>query len=430
MHKNLSRRKFLTGAAAAAGAGIAFPYVIPSGVLADTGRPGANDRVNVGFIGLGGRGGGHLNNNKDLAAAVCDVDKTHLEKAVKVAGEKAFACTDFRRILDRKDIDAVLIATPDHWHATQTVYACQAGKDVYCEKPSSNTIAEGRAMVAATRKYNRVVQIGSQGRSLPDSWLSCEYIRNGMLGKPNKITCWHPENPTSKNSACGAPPPELDYDMWLGPAAWRPYNAERVHFGFRWVLDLGGGYIRDRGAHVFSLAQWFMNADDQGPVSIDATGTPPNDTLFDVPTKMHITYQFKNPDWTLVWSQPGEKPPEYTGNNFGFKIWGDKDTCFFEGGDGGCQADPKVKRWKLPAGGKPVFHSPGHMQDWINCIKTRQDPLMNMEAAHKVAILCIVGNISYILGRKLNWDAQKEVVIGDEAANRLLYREGRAPWKV
>lgn len=426
MRHTLSRRKFIASAAA----GIAVPYVIPSGVLADTGRPGANDRVNVGFIGIGGRGSGHLGSNKDLAAAVCDVDKNHLAKAAKTAGEKAFVTSDFRRILDRKDIDAVLIATPDHWHAVQTVYACQAGKDVYCEKPASNTVAEGRAMIAATRKYNRVVQIGSQGRSMPDSWLTCEYVRNGMLGKVNKITCWHPENPRSRNSAMGNPPDELDYDMWLGPAAWRPYNSERVHFGFRWVLDLGGGYIRDRGAHVFSVATWFMNADAQAPVSIEARGVEPNDSVFDVPSKVEIVYEYKNPDWTLVWAQPGDKPPEYKGGHFGFKLWGEKDTIIFEGGDGGCNTDAKVKKWKVPAGGTTVFHSPGHVKDWINCIKTRQDPLMNIEASHHVANLCILGNISYILGRKLNWDAEKQVVIGDEAANRLIYRDSRAPWKL
>ena len=429
MSNQLNRRKFLKASATIA-AGMAVPYVIPSGVLAEPGREGANDRVNVGFIGIGGRGSGHLHNEKQLAAAVCDVDKNHLASAVKVAGEKAFVCTDYRRILDRKDIDAVLIATPDHWHALQTVHAAQAGKDIYCEKPSSVTIAEGRAMIAATRRYNRVVQIGSQGRSLPDSYTTCEFIRNGMLGKVNKITCWHPENPVDNDTPNSEAPPELDYDMWLGPAAWRPYNKARVHFGFRWILDLGGGYIRDRGAHVFALAQWFMNCDNIGPVSIDATGEAPSHGIFDVPTKMNIVYEFKNPDWTLVWSQPGDKPPEYKGNHFGFKVWGDKDTIIFEGGDGGCVTDPKVKKYKVPAGGETVFHSPGHIKDWLNCIKTRQDPLMNIEAAHKAAILCIVGNISYILGRKLVWDAEKDIVVGDEAANRLLYREGRAPWKL
>jgi predicted dehydrogenase len=429
MNKSLSRRKFIKASAAIA-SGVAVPYVIPGGVLAEPGRLGANDRINVGFIGVGGRGRGHLNNHKENAAAVCDVDKNHLAAAVKVAGEKAFATGDYRRILERKDIDAVLFATPDHWHATQTVHACQAGKDVYCEKPACNTIAEGRAMVAATRRYNRVVQIGSQGRSIPDSYLTCEYVRNGMLGKVNKVTCWHYENPVDNNTPDSTPPPGLDYEMWLGPAAWRPYNKARGHFGFRYVLDLGGGNIRDRGAHVFSNVLWFMDSDTIGPVSVEATGSAPPKGVYDCPTKMNVTYEFKNPDWTLVWAQPGEKPPEYKGNNFGFKFWGDKDTIYFDGGDGGCIADPKVKRWRVPAGGQTVFHSPGHVQDWLQCIRTRRDPLMNIEAAHKVASLCVIGNISYILGRKLNWDAQKEVVIGDEAANRLLYREGRGIWKI
>ena len=425
----MGRRGFLKTSAVVA-AGVGFPHVIPSGVLAEPGRPGANDQIKIGFIGLGGRGRGHLKTWKEHAAAVCDVDQAHLDQASKIAGEKAGVYSDYRRILERKDIDAVLISTPDHWHAVQTIHACEAGKDVYCEKPACNTVAEGQAMIRAAKRYSRVVQIGAQGRSLNASIAACEFIRNGQLGKVNKITCWHDPNPQGGNSKDSAPPAQLDWDMWLGPAAWRPYNPDRVHFNFRWFLDLGGGSIRDRGAHVFSLCQWFMNCDNTGPVSVEATGTAPTSGIWDCPLKMDVVYQFKNPDWTLVWSQPGEKPEEFKVNHFGFKIWGDKDTLFFQGGDGGCAVQDKALRYRVPSNGERVFHSPGHVPDWFNCIRTREKPLMDIEASHRVAILCNLGNASYILGRKLNWDAEKELVIGDEAANRYLNREGRAPWQV
>ena len=424
MSQKPSRRSFLKAAGAAAGA-IGFPYVIGSGVLADSGKPGANDKINVGFIGVGGRGGGQLRSNKNCAAAVCDVDKNHLADAAKVAGEKAGAYTDYRYILERKDIDAVLISTPDHWHAQQTIHACEAGKDVYCEKPACNTIAEGQAMVHAAKYYNRVVQIGSQGRALHAAASACDYIRNGQLGKVSKIICWHYECPDGGSRDTEPVPAHLDWNMWLGPAAWRPYHKDRVHFNFRWFLDLGGGCIRDRGAHVFSLVSWFMNVDHTGPVSVEAKGSAPVKGAYDCPTKYEVTYQFKNPDWTLVWAQPGEKPPEYSGNHFGFKMWGDKDTLFFEGGDGAGSTEDKAVRWKVPHGGEKVFRSPGHVEDWMNCIRTRETPLMNISAAHHVAAICNLGNASYILGRKLNWDAEKEVVVGDEVANRLLNK----PWR-
>lgn len=223
------------------------------------------------------------------------------------------------------------------------------------------------------------------------------------------------------------PPPELDWDLWLGPARWMPYNPNKVHFNFRWLLDFGGGQIRDRGAHVMSVALWCMNADQQGPVSVEATGEPPHQGIWDCPPTMEITYEFKNPDWTMTWSQPGEKLLDAP---FGAKYWGDKDTLIVTGGDGGCGTEEKAMQYTPPSDGVDVFRSPGHFENWLDCVKTREKPVMDIEAGYRVAVLCILGNISYRLGRKLEWDAEKEQVINDDEANRFLKLVGRGPWNL
>jgi predicted dehydrogenase len=441
--RTVSRRTFLSRSSAAAGAGIALPYIIPNGVLAQPGKPGANDRIQVGHIGVGGRGtkllGETLDNSGVEVVALCDIDDRAITKVKKKVGDRAKTYKDLRKLLEDKSIDAVVIATPDHWHALAMVWACQAGKDVYCEKPACNTIAEGQAMIKAARDNKRVVQIGSQGRSQPDTQKACEYIRNGQLGKVTKISCFHPLNPEGPVPAMpeGPPPPGVDWDMWIGPAAWRPYT-EAIHpFRFRWHLDLGGGNIRDRGAHIFSCSLWFMDADHQPPVSVETIGAAPRFGQFNTPTLMQVTYEFKNPNWTLIWNQPGEQAryPGQPGYNvrhkeYGQKVFGSKDFLWMEGGDGGCTTEDKARKYEVPAGGKTVFHSPGHMQNFVDCIKSRQDPIMNIDAGVAVANLCIIGNLSYRLHRKLDWDGKNNRFVGDDEANKLLSNPPREPWVV
>ncbi len=274
---DIGRRRFLATTAA-----MAAPWVVPSGILAAADEPGANDRLTLAHIGIGGMGGNHLgmslnfrNMKRVNIAAVCEADANRLAAAAKKVGEGCETYRDYRKLLERKDIDAVVIATPDHWHALQTVHACEAGKHVYVEKPASCTVAEGQAMVAAARKHNRVVQVGSQARSAEPAHQACTYIRNGMLGKVTKVTCWHSLNPSGGPSKEAPAPPELDWDMWLGPLRMRPYVPGAYHPGqFRWIMESGGGNIRDRGAHVMSIILWCLNADEQTPVTIEATGDP------------------------------------------------------------------------------------------------------------------------------------------------------------
>lgn len=420
-NRKTTRRSFIKQTAA----GAAMLQVVPSSVLATSGNTSPNDQIVLGSIGVGGRGSVFL--RPGVTAAICDVDDNHLARAAERVGGNPGLYKDYRELLDRKDIDAVTIGTPDHWHGVMTVDACEAGKDVYVEKPACKTIEEGRAMVNASKRYARVVQVGSQGRSTNAAYHACRYIQNGMIGKVKKITCWHYENPVGDWVPDTAPPANLDWDRWLGPARWKPYNSSEVHFNFRWLLRFGGGQIRDRGAHVMSVAFWIMGADQTGPVSVEATGSPPPKGNWDCPPPMEVKYTFKNPDWTMTWSQPGEK---LMNAGFGAKYWGDKDTLIVTGGDGGCGTEDKAVNYEVPSNGVKVFESPGHFQNWLDCIKTREKPIMHIEAGHQVATLCILGNIAYRLGRKLEWDAENEKVLGDEEANRMLGLPGRGEWHI
>jgi len=437
-----NRREFL----AAAGAAVSVPYFIPSGVLAGPGRAGANERLTMAHIGMGGRGRRLFREMEKFreagiinVAAVCDADEIRLAQVVKEAGAGVAAYRDYRYILERGDIDAVVIASPDHWHAVQMVHSAECGKHIYLEKPACCTIEEGKAMVATAKKNKVSIQVGSQGRSQPEAYLAHRYLVNDNIGHIDKVTCFHYNSPEDNNPVPdSAPPPELDWDLWLGPLRWRPYNERYCHGTFRWLMESGGGQIRDRGAHVMSCAMWWMGADGTGPVTIETTGTPPTKGLWDSAVTMDVTYTFKNPDWVLTWNQhtgnavPAEERKKGEAKiirpGYGAVYHGDKDTFVHWGGDGGTWAERKAREWVPPAGAKDVYKSPGHMEDWFKGIKTGAKTIMNTEAAVGVANLCNLGNLSYILGRKLKWDQAKQEIVGDEQARRLMSRPQRHPY--
>lgn len=329
----------------------------------------------------------------------------------------------------------MVIATPDHWHAVQTVHTCESGKHVYVEKPASCTIAEGQAMVAAAKKHNCVVQVGSQARSAEPAHQVCTYVRNGMLGKVAKVTCWHTPNPTGGNGPPSPPPPELDWDFWLGPLKWRPYVAKAYHPGcFRWLMESGGGVIRDRGAHVMSVILWCLDADQQTPLSVEATGSPRPTGIWDCPPLMKVVYTFQNPDWQLIWEQPGDVRGE---GGFGMVFHGEKETLAVCRDGTKIPAAQQVRQFKVPAGGVEVHrmakhadYNMNHKEDWLQAIHDGKKPCMSIEIAHRVANLCNLGNLSYILGRKLIWDGSKEQFVGDDEANRMLGRPQRPPYQL
>ena len=445
----ITRRRFL-----AVGAAASAPLILPSRVLGRAGNPGPNDQIAVGCIGLGPMGNRHRGAVTDYAedarvVALCDVDTERLAAAATHYDEgEVGTYTDYRNILDRNDIDAVTIGTPDHWHGVQTVHACLAGKDVYVEKPASKTIAEGKAMVAAARENNCVIQVGSQGRSFAPFYPICNYIRNGELGEITRVDFWHGRNPTGGDAEDQEPPDHLDWDMWLGPARWVPYNPDRCHFTFRWFLEYGGGNVRDRGAHVLSNLQWFLDIDDRGPARVTATGTPPAAGNYNVPRDMEVTWEYEDPELVVTWGQPGQTPDD-SDFAYGGVFHGTEGNLTVEGGCGAAGPDYRgtpdehVREYEPPPDGERAFRTPHHQDhagrhsgmilhilNWLDCVKSREEPIMPIGAGHRVASACILANVAYQLGRPLEWDPVEEWVVGDEEANRWLHEPGRGPWHV
>ena len=424
---SISRRKFLAGPAAAA------PMILASGVFGANGRPGANDRINIGMIGVGGKGTGNMRTVLDNVAAICDVEQDHIKKALGVLKRDVPVYTDYRELLERKDIDAVVISSPDHWHGLQTVHACQAGKDVYVEKPACKYVEEGRAMVKAASKYKRVVQVGSQGRNHPAAGTLRKFLMDGSIGKITEIECWHNDNPVGGDPMkTGTPPASLDWDKWIGPAAMRAYNPDYCHRNFRWMLDLGGGQIRDRGAHVFNLISWFMGLDRTGPSTVAAGGNVPGTGLWNCPTEFHVTYTFDKPKLTVKWAQPGIQAADF---EFGAVYRGTRGQTIVRGGDGRVFPDDQViayaKDHGLPSEApKGLNAGQIHMDNWLDCIKTRKAPDMDMESGHRVASMCILANIAYRLERPLKWDAKAERFVNDPGANLLLGSPGRGHYRI
>ena len=407
---------------------------------------GANERINVGIIGAGGQGRGDwgrfIKQPEVNPVAVCDVYRPHLEKGLAMAKGQAQGYKDFRKLLERKDIDAVIVATPDHWHAIPTIMACQAGKDVYVEKPLALTIQEGRAMVNAARKYQRVVQTGSQQRSGEHYARAVELVRGGKLGKIAHITAGHIRNsmPGFGRYKDEPPPPELDWDMWLGPAPSRPYNKLRCIYNFRWFWDYSGGQMTNWGAHNLDIARWAMNV--RSPVSVAAFGGRfALDDGGETPDVQEVIYQF--PGFVLTWSVREVNGMSSGGFDFhgtkgnlslsrgGFKVtaekWATTDDAEETGKKKKVDKDDKKKMTEEmtdPGSEQPI----AHVRNFLDCVKSRKRPNAEVEEGHLSAILCHLGNIATRLGRSLKWDAEKEEIVGDGDANRWLSKEYRKPW--
>jgi predicted dehydrogenase len=442
--QEMSRRRFLQTAGALTGGAVALPYFVPGNVLAAQMRMSPNQRLNIALIGAGERGSSHLSYLVDRmskgelnVAAVCDADEKRLDKARQIAGPRTKAYRDYRYVLQSKDVDAVIIATPDHWHGVQFVQAAECGKHIYCESPACSTIDEGKAMIAAARKAKIATQIGAQGRSLPEANLMRRYLVGGEIGNVAKVACWSSPGLVDDNPVPDEdPPPELDWDLWLGPLRRQSYNPRFSNGVFRWMMESGGGRICHPGAHVMSCAMWWMGADGAGPVTIEARGTAPMQGLWDTAVEMEVTYTFKNPDWTLTWNQPGKpvEPEERTAEQApiaqatcGAVYQGEKGEAVAWGGDMGIWVERKAREWQPPVATE-IEKRPGHIEDWLNGIRTGAKTIMNVEAGVGVANLCILGNLAFILGRKLNWNRQTLEITGDDQARRLMARPQRFPY--
>jgi predicted dehydrogenase len=414
-----SRRRFLKST----GLGLLAPSFVARGALGAADQRPASERVVAALIACGGRGMGLLSIHGDprcTIAAVCDVDQQRMAAAQKRIGQ-CDAYQDFRRILDRKDIDAVLIATPDHWHAPITIMACQAGKDVYCEKPLCRTIYEGRKMIEVARRYDRVVQMGTQYRSMARTGQACEWVRNGRFGKVHTVRLSHPPNRTHPLEPGRPVPPNLDWDLWLGPAPWAEYHPARCHHSFRWFMDYGGGSLADNGVHMFGVVSWAMGTDETGPVTIEGTGRKDPANLFDAPVDMRVRYEFADPPFEMIWEQSdGRKLNlEFVGSDATLSgFWN------FEVTEGQADLSPTRPDELL------LRQSDSHSGNWLECIATRRRPVMDVEIGHRVTCWSHLGNIAYLTGRKLRWDPATERFLDDDQANRMLHTPYREPWRI
>jgi predicted dehydrogenase len=395
----------------------------------------ASNRINIGFIGVGVMGMNRLRqfmSHPDVnAAAVCDVDREHLDQAAahveKQRGTKPFVTHDFRRVLDRKDVDAVMIATPDHWHALPAIQACQAGKDVFVEKPLCHSLNEGRAMAAAARRYSRVTQLGNQNHNdYPNYRRVVELVRAGILGDVRRVYCWVRGNPKSLGNPPDAPPPaSLDYDFWLGPAPRRPYNPNRSHRNFRYFWDYSGGFFIDFWCHITDVVYWAL--DLKAPKSVAAAGGRYLDDNAETPSIMEAVYEY--PGLLLSWNLHTNGLPGFETERIGAIFQGSKATLFTAYHKHELYVDGKtVRDFKRPEPSIP--DSPGHIREFLDAIRTRRETTCNLEYAWRLTKGGLLANIAYRTGRRIYWDDERETIIGDEKAQALAHRRYRKPWRL
>ena len=436
----LSRRTFLSSTAGAAAATALRP------VSASSSIQGANDRVRVAVIGTGRQGQFDMRSHMALPdveiAAVCDVFGANLAKAAGLVPTAA-QVKDFRAVLDNKDIYAVIIGTPDHWHALMTVMACQAGKDVYVEKPTSVAIGEGRKMVEAARKYNRVVQVGTQQRSAKHFQQAATLVQDGGIGKVAAVRCWNVGNQAPDgigNPPDGEPPADLDWDLWLGPAPKRPFNANR--FGvvpdnfsyFRWFWDYAGGMMTDWGVHLIDIVQMAMKAD--APTSVSAVGgkfclTDNRET----PDTILASYRY--PDFVMTYENRTTNGRTVNDHPYGIEFYGTDGTLFVD--RAGFELTPETRRDGDQVVGRTLprrrqasaAENSAHARNFIDCVKSREKPICDIEIGHRSTSTAILGNLAYRSGATLTWDsATEKVTNGNQKAAALLDVPYRAPWKL
>lgn len=429
---SINRRSFLGRGSAAAATALAAPYFVPSSVLGLGDSVAPSEKITVGFIGTGSHGK-HRNLRMYLqqpdaqAVAVCDVDGNHLAEAKEMVDQKygnqdCATTKDFRDILARKDIDAVMISTPDHWHVLMSVLAVRAGKDVQCEKPTL-TIDEGKMLVKTVREHDKVFQTSTEDRALRVYHRMAEQVRNGRIGKLRRIEVILPKQPTRPGDPTPqSVPPELDWDMWLGPAPEAPYTPDGVHFNFRWIWAYSGGIICDWGTHLFDTAQWANDTEHSGPVEIDGKGNFWEGGLYDTVKDYDVTYKYAN--GVVMTCKPGTPSIKFIGTDgyIGNQGWNSQKLMV--------SSDEVLEP---PSGPDAVhlFTNPaGEHRNFLDCVKSRQDPYFPVDIGHRVSTVCHLANISIKLGRKLTWDPQRECFPNDPEATGMMSRAMRAPWSL
>ena len=443
-----TRRRFLQGTAAAIG----FPSIVPSSVF---GQNAPSNRITMGVVGWGMMGPGNtgkfLREADCQVVAACDIDKNHLKKAVDTINGyyKNTDCQtyhDYREMMAREDIDTVMLAVPDNWHALTAIEAAKNGKDIYGEKPLARTVAEQQAIVRAVQKYNRIWQTGSWQRSEDNFRIGAEIVRNGLIGKLTHVEVGLPDGhndfaKTGDKTAVTPPPAELDYEMWIGPATMQDYIEARIHKNWRWDYNIGGGQLLDWIGHHCDIAHWGMDCDPQELIPIQAD-FPPRDAVWNTATKYRAEAKYAG-DVTMTIAG-GHKDIEKGTKWIGTDGW----VWVNRGGAYEC-SNPELRQtikkrndkgevveaFKAPKLGDDViktrlYETPGHHRNFLDCVKSREATVTPVETAHASAVPGHLALISLMLNRPVKWDPEKEVILGDEEASKLLGRAYRGDWKL
>jgi predicted dehydrogenase len=429
----ISRRGFLIGATGAAAA----PYIVPASALGLDGRAAPSERIGVGVIGLGSRGNDHLGTfltrGDTQVLAVCDPFQSKRDAARKRAEDRyaakagqgqykgCAAYADFRELIARPDIDAVAIASPENWHVLQAAGAVKAGKDVYCEKALSLTIAEGRELVETVRRYRRVLQVGTQQRSDRRFRFACELARNGYLGRLHTVKVAVPGGRVLPNAPPKPVPPDLDYEMWLGPAPYSPYNDLKCSFNWYFMLDYCVGWIQSWGVHHIDVALWGAPSLAASTLAVEGTAVFPEDGL----ANTSVTWR--------VSATAGDGLKLYftddTGQKHGCRFEGDQGWVHVDRGS--ISAEPaSLLKVAIKPDEQRLYDSNDHHGNFLECMRTRRDPVAPVEAGHAATTLTIVADIATRLGHKVTWDWKKERFLDDETANRMCARSMRSPWSI
>ncbi|HEQ59982.1 MAG TPA: Gfo/Idh/MocA family oxidoreductase [Firmicutes bacterium] len=428
--RTLSRREFL-GKATAAGAALAFPALVPGSARGANGSVAPSNRIAMGALGIGWQGSYNLmdflSKPEVQVVAVCDIDENHLEAARRrvnetYGNEDCATYRDFRQLLGRGDLDAVSLALPDHWHAIPAIEAARAGLDIYSEKPLSYSLLEGRAICNAVKRYGRIWQTGSWQRSRENFHYACQLVRNGRIGKVRYVEVGLPQGHydfagTAGQETPGAPPPTLDYDLWLGPAPVAPYCPARVHKNWRWNLDYGGGQLLDWVGHHLDIAHWALDLEFTGPVEIQGTGRCSATGIWNTPTDYEVLCKYAHGLEILLGSDlPG-----------GVKWYGQ--TGWIHVNRGLIDAVPKSLLREVIGPDEIQLHkSRDHVQDFLRGVRHRQATIAPCEVAHRSASVGHLALISILTGRRIQWDPEKEEILNDPGATLYLSRAYREPW--
>ncbi len=421
---NITRRGFLK---------TAVPLILPAAVLGRAGAVSPNEKIRLACIGVGGQGTSNLKaflaDERVQVVALCDADSQHLEKAMGLAKlTKADCYRDFREVLARGDVDAVMNATPDHWHANVAIAAAKAGKDLFSEKPLGASIAEGRAICRAVADNKRVLQCGTWRRSGLKVRMACELVRNGYIGELKEIEVGVPGTFDIRFGHTGMEgpeevPPHLDYAMWLGSAPERPYTAARCHFNFRWIDEYAPGFITDWGAHFVDVAQWGAGMDDTTPTEVEATQVKRRAKgLYDAAEQFRLEYRYANGVRLTMFSTDDKA-------TYGTKFIGSEGWVFTEA-EVLKASSTDILRIKMKEGDVRLYASKHHHRNFIDAMLTRGQTAAPAEIAQRAATICHMGAIAARTGRGLKFDPQAETFIGDEAANAMLMRPMREAWKI